>query len=52
VRINEALHLNLKEYLPKEVLSFDGGGAENPRYEFIPSELKNHVKLYGCEENS
>jgi hypothetical protein len=28
-----------------------GGGAENPRYEFIPSDLKSHVELYGCEEN-
>lgn len=27
-----------------------GGGAENPRYEFIPSDLKSHVELYGCEE--
>jgi hypothetical protein len=28
-----------------------GGGAENPSYEFIPSDLKSHVELYGCEEN-
>jgi hypothetical protein len=52
VRINEALYLNLREYLLKEVLSFDEGEAENPRYEFIPPELKRHVELNDCEENS
>jgi hypothetical protein len=38
--------------LLKKVLSFDGGGAENPKYEFIPSGLKSHVELYGCEDKT
>jgi hypothetical protein len=28
------------------------GGAANPRYSFIPSTLRSHVELYGCEETN
>jgi hypothetical protein len=35
--------------LPDNFVLYDGGGPSNPRYTFIPSEVKSHVELYGTQ---
>jgi hypothetical protein len=35
--------------LPDNFVLYDGGGPSNPRYTFIPSEVKSHVELYGTK---
>ncbi|MEI6083137.1 MAG: hypothetical protein WCS70_02425 [Verrucomicrobiota bacterium] len=37
--------------LPGYFALYDGGGAVNPKYQFIPSGAPSHVELYGCEEH-
>jgi len=38
--------------IPEFFAFYVKGGAQNPSYIFIPSDLKSHVELYGCEENA
>jgi len=36
--------------LPGYFALYKGGGALNPKFKFIPSGVKSHVQLYGCEK--
>ena len=36
--------------VPGYLALYSGGVPDNPIYDFLPSGLKSHIELYGCEE--
>lgn len=38
--------------LPGCFVLYSGGGSTNPRFEFIPTGIRGHTQIYGCEDKS